>query len=53
MSKTFEKDEEIEYVIKLIEENPDILNSMNTDQLEMVNDYLKKYKNHLENKGEK
>ena len=53
MTKIFEKDEEIEYVIKMIEENPTILDSMNTDQLEMVNDYLKKYQKHLTDKGEK
>ena len=54
MKNTFKKEEDIEMVLKMIENDNTILNKLNVEQLELVDDYLKRYEDHLKTtKGEK
>ena len=45
----FKKDNEIEYVLNLIEQDSSILSKLNLDELEEIAEYLSKYKQHLLN----
>lgn len=47
MENTFKKEDDIETVLKMIDNDKTILNELNVEQLELVDDYLKKYENHL------
>lgn len=47
MKNKFEKDEEIEYVLRLAEQDPSILSNLNFDELEEIAEYLTNYKQYL------
>ena len=43
----FKKDNEIEYVLNLIEQDSSLLSKLELDELEEIAEYLTKYKQHL------
>ena len=43
----FEKDNEIEYVLNLIEQDSSLLSKLDLEELEEIAEYLTKYKQHL------
>ena len=43
----FKKDNEIEYVLRLIEQDSSILSKLELDELEEIAEYLTKYKQYL------
>ena len=43
----FKKDNEIEYVLSLIEQDSSLLSKLELDELEELAEYLTKYKQHL------
>ena len=48
----FKKDNEIEYVLSLIEQDPSLLSKLNIDELEEIAEYLTDYKKYLiDNQG--
>lgn len=53
MKNNFKREQDIEEILKMIEKNPAILAEMNVNQLEIVQNYIKNYENHLKNKEDK
>ena len=43
----FKKDNEIEYVLSLIEQDSSLLSKLDLDELEEIAEYLTNYKKHL------